>query len=97
MTIDKVTELFSIYCPGCGYGFTHKKSSTGKTVGFLGGAALGAKVGAGIGIVGGPIGAIAGTVPGAIFGALFGNRMGRSIGDDPKCPKCNTKFALPRK
>jgi phage tail tape-measure protein len=91
-----VTELVSVFCPKCGHGFTCESKSTGKKVGLVGGALAGAKVGAGVGLVGGPIGAIAGTIPGALLGAVFGGRLGRSVADDPKCPKCSTKFELPK-
>jgi uncharacterized membrane protein len=97
MTTDKVTELISVYCPSCGHNFNHEKKGTGRTLGAVGGAIAGAKVGAGVGLVGGPLGAIAGTIPGAALGLLFGGRLGRSLTDDPKCPKCATKFELPRR
>ena len=96
MTTVKVAELASIFCPKCGHGFTVEAKSTGKNVGLVGGALAGAKVGAGVGLVGGPIGAIAGTIPGALLGAVFGGRIGRAFADDPKCPKCGTKFVQPR-
>lgn len=85
-----------VYCPSCGFGFNHEISNTGKTVGGFGGAAAGAALGAKIGIVGGPLGAIAGTIPGAILGALFGKDAGGNF-DNPQCPKCSVKFAMPRK
>ncbi len=97
MTNGKVIELVSIYCPACGHGFTHERKAAGKTLGAVGGAIAGAKVGAGVGLVGGPLGAIAGTIPGAALGLFFGGKAGRSLADDPKCPKCATKFQLPRK
>ena len=97
MALGKVTELISIYCPMCGHGFTHEEKAAGRTIGGVGGALAGAKVGAGVGLVGGPVGAIAGTIPGAVLGFIFGSKAGRSLADDPKCPKCATKFALPGK
>lgn len=96
MTVTKVKELVSVFCPKCGHGFSCDKSTAGKTVGGLGGAGTGAWLGAQIGIVGGPLGAIAGTIPGAILGFVFGGKAGRSIVDDPKCPKCGVKFVLPK-
>lgn len=96
MAIDKVTALVLIFCPACGHKFSHAKQATGKTVGGVAGAIAGAKLGAGVGLVGGPLGAIAGTFPGAALGFFFGGKAGRSLADDPKCPKCATKFKMPR-
>lgn len=83
-----------VFCPSCGYKFSHKITIGGAATGGLGGMAAGAAFGAKIGIVGGPLGAIAGTIPGAILGALFGKNIGKNI-DNPRCPSCSTKFDVP--
>ncbi len=96
MSSDKAIELISSYCPACGHGFFHQKKVAGKAIGGIGGAIAGAKIGAGVGLVGGPLIAMAGTIPGALVGLIVGSKAGRSIADDPKCPKCGTKFKRPR-
>jgi hypothetical protein len=87
-------KIVSVFCPSCGFGFTHQVSNAGKAVGGGGDTAAGALLGAKIGIVAGPLGAMAGTVPGAILGALFGKKAGGTL-DNPVCPQCSVKFPLP--
>jgi hypothetical protein len=89
-----VVELISVYCPKCGLGFLHKKTTTGKAVGGFGGAAAGAAIGAQIGIAAGPLGAFAGTIPGAILGAMFGTSKGSKL-DRATCERCKTAFDVP--
>jgi len=93
--MDDNTYAF-VYCPDCGFGFKHKLSNTGKTIGRLGGAVAGATLGAKSGIAGGPLGAMAGTIPCAILMAIFGSNAGKGF-DNPQCPKCSVKFSLPKK
>jgi ribosomal protein S27AE len=87
-------ETVRVFCPKCGNGFSHQRTSAGKAAGGISGAAAGAAIGAKFGIAGGPLGAIAGTIPGAILGALFGSNKG-SVLDQAKCPKCSTSFDAP--
>lgn len=83
-----------IFCPKCGFKFTHKIEINGKIVGGVSGAVTGAILGAKIGIAGGPLGAISGTIPGAILGGVFGKSTGNNF-DKPTCPSCKTTFEIP--
>jgi len=83
-----------LYCPSCGFKFTHEIKDKGKIIGTTGGASAGAVLGAKMGIAMGPLGAIAGTIPGAVLGGLFGNKLGTKH-DNPQCPVCGTKFNIP--
>jgi hypothetical protein len=91
---EPVTISKGLFCPKCGFKFTHKIEVNGKIVGGVSGAVTGAILGAKIGIAGGPLGAISGTIPGAILGGVFGKNTGNNF-DKPTCPSCKTTFELP--
>lgn len=91
---NEESDKVHVYCPICGYGFSHLLQNDGKLKGGAGGAAAGAIIGAKVGIAMGPLGAIAGTIPGAILGGLFGKDFGKKY-DNPMCPSCGTKFQIP--
>jgi len=73
--------------------FVYETKVRGRLGGVLSGFAGGAAIGAQFRIAGGPLGAIAGTIPGGILGALGLGKLGKNWIDDPKCPRCNTRFA----
>jgi ribosomal protein S27AE len=83
----------TVFCPRCGFSFKAETTTTGKSVGGIGGLAAGAMLGAKIGIVAGPLGAIAGTLPGAILGGIFGKKAGNAF-DKPQCPQCGQTFDM---